>query len=406
MWKTAGALVAGAFASISLASCQTYDFEPVEPAAFQVETGRFEGFARALKPNVLLVVDKSASMLRTDPGVTGTRLTNLKAAMKTFFEESAGAARYGFAVFPNVTSPPATSAAACVAGRLVTDVNVGTDDAAAQLQVARSINDAIQGINEQGSDLPAIGGTPTAATLRAIGSAAGVQVGTGAGEATRARFVLLLTDGIPNCNSSLDRATCTCLDPGWTPGTACSVPENCLDNTASVEAVTALKAAGVTTIVVGFGNEVVAGAPTLTAMAQAGGFQTQCTSNTDCGTAGACAKAPGAGATDTGVCPVRYFQAANANELSTALRAITESLPVDDPCLYEFSIRPPDPKLISVTIDGQLVTQGNNTWAYRDTVTEGRETGEVALIGDTCTRVLAATPANPVQIKVTVVRPR
>src|SRR5688572_7869261 len=100
MWKTAGALVASALASVTLASCQTYDFEPVEPVAFQVESERFEGFSRNLKPNVLLLVDKSRSMVDNTvrPGVT--RLDELKSAMNGFFGESAGAARYGLAAFP------------------------------------------------------------------------------------------------------------------------------------------------------------------------------------------------------------------------------------------------------------------------------------------------------------------
>jgi hypothetical protein len=87
------------------------------------------------------------------------------------------------------------------------------------------------------------GGTPIAATLNsALVYLAGV---TDENE----RYVLLATDGAPNCNSSLDGSSCTCTSDN------CSVNElNCLDDTATYAAATALDAAGYPVYVLGIGG--------------------------------------------------------------------------------------------------------------------------------------------------------
>lgn len=103
--------------------------------------------------------------------------------------------------------------------------------------------------------------------------------------------MLLLAGSLPNCNSSLDGATCTCLTAN------CSASNlNCLDADASVAAVASLGGKNIRTIVIGFGSEAgsTVGVETLNAMALAGGLPRTCAVSTDCGTGDACTDGYGA----------------------------------------------------------------------------------------------------------------
>lgn len=93
------------------------------------------------------------------------------------------------------------------------------------------------------------------------------------------RYVLLVTDGAPICNpyAECDADTCTAnieeLDGCPPDGPSCcdDLPAACLDDAASVEQIAALRAAGVTTIVMGLpGSERYSAV--LQRLAEAGGF--------------------------------------------------------------------------------------------------------------------------------------
>ncbi len=96
------------------------------------------------------------------------------------------------------------------------------------------------------------GGTPIAATLMAAGQYLQTQVPA----SNHARYILLATDGGPDCNHSLDLSTCV-------------VPENCLDDARTNKVLGELCAAGIKTYVVGLGA-VQLEAEVLQAMAQHG----------------------------------------------------------------------------------------------------------------------------------------
>ncbi|HEY3448915.1 MAG TPA: hypothetical protein VGK67_21320 [Myxococcales bacterium] len=66
-------------------------------------------------------------------------------------------------------------------------------------------------------------------------------------------YVLLITDGMPNCNSSLDPATCAWTSSSCVGPNSCYA-ESCLDDAATRSAAAALKAAGYPVYVVGFGD--------------------------------------------------------------------------------------------------------------------------------------------------------
>ncbi|PZR10547.1 MAG: hypothetical protein DI536_20105 [Archangium gephyra] len=117
------------------------------------------------------------------------------------------------------------------------------------------------------------GGTPTAASLQAVRAHINAQ-----NLATPA-YVLLITDGLPNCNTSLDANSCTPTSTaacGTVPPaqSSCGLgAKDCLDTQASVQAAAALYAAGIKVFVVGFDSTLVAGnnKAVLDAIASAGG---------------------------------------------------------------------------------------------------------------------------------------
>jgi hypothetical protein len=107
------------------------------------------------------------------------------------------------------------------------------------------------------TSVPAYGGTPTAATLAALKGRL-----TNLAGASRV-YVILATDGGPNCDTAITCDVSTCIAniesaSGCAPGVAPNCcdpslygPGDCLDGNAAVAAVTALHAAGIDTYVVG-----------------------------------------------------------------------------------------------------------------------------------------------------------
>jgi hypothetical protein len=102
-------------------------------------------------------------------------------------------------------------------------------------------------IAEALAGIVACGNTPTAGTLS---SALEYLRGAGTGHTP---YVLLVTDGVPNCNYSLDPDTCTCSDPSADPGCG-GDPGACLDDTRTYAAVDDLLTEGVKTYVMALGR--------------------------------------------------------------------------------------------------------------------------------------------------------
>lgn len=130
------------------------------------------------------------------------------------------------------------------------------------------------------------------------------------------RYVLFATDGVPNCGDE---------DP---------FP-------LTLDAVTALATAGIHTFVIGFGDPLGVDSDLLNAAAQAG-----------------LEPRPGG--------PPHYYEATNAAQLQTALDQISGGVIVPS-CSYELQDPPPDPDMVTVTVDGVPVprsTQHTNGWDY------------------------------------------
>jgi hypothetical protein len=415
-------LVGGVLAT----GCQTYDFEPVEPLAVAqtTETRRIE--ARGLKPNMMMLVDTSGSMTapvdKTDrdcwlngnantlcgayetpcnTNLCATRWSALQDAMKDFLLTSGTIARIGLATYPDTRQGNSCGASTSVSIALP---EAGSEDDATLVGNAGKVNTRLQSIRNWTAkpDLEPMpsGGTPTSVSLQFVGNMAELQA------TDRSDFVLLLTDGLPNCNANypdpFPSAACFC-----TVGADCTgiEREGCLDTNASVNAVKALAAKEIKTIVIGFGADFdpsspagSKGAETLSAMAVAGGFSLDraCTANAECGTNETCDTA-------TKLCKRRFYKAANAAELVAALRQISEKVGEENPCLLKIddpSQRPTAEELVVVYINGERVAAGDDSWRLL------ADKSGVQFLGSTCKRIESSTPSNPVNIELRAVQQR
>lgn len=400
-----------ALAALMLAGCMTYDFEPVTPfAVSQLEVDELIT-ARPLKPNVMLVIDKSGSMdSAIDPAMPTcagcgpsipcpascpTRISELRSAMTTFLAQSGQNARLGVTFFP---TDSACGSPATVDIALPMPTADDASDSAPLIAQANAIDARIQSVSPTG-------GTPTAEALRYVGGLPGLRDETD----HREDLIILLTDGLPNCNEANPHQACTCdanvcgscSGGGGVCGaqqTACRctlgggsscVSQNCsrgcLDDEAVVQVTKQNWAAKIRTVVVGFGADTTVGdAPlVLNAIAEAGGYPRSCPNGTDteCGAGNRCL--------GNGTCEKRFFQATNATELAQILEEIVRP---HQSCTFLLGEAPSRPEYVSVQIDGQHVDPGADTWNY--------SAGAITFTGALCERILGSSVANPIRVSI------
>lgn len=368
--------------AVLVVGCQTYDFEPVTPGVWRQDRHYESIKAKTLKPNVMLLVDTSASMGQlTDPN---SRISQLKDAMNTVLTgRSATLARFGLAVFPEAAGPTRTIK---VAIPPATSSDVGTDGA---LQAnAAAVNAAIQAL-PQPQD-----GTPTSASLAFVGEEPALNAADG-----RLDVILLLTDGLPNGNPANPLNLCDCYGTGCSQSRvdACTCAAlscdnaslcstGCLDADGTIATISALHAQKkLDTIVVGFGDDLTTGvAPQiLDQMARAGAQPRSCKNGASCG-----ADACGA----DGVCATSFYQATDSVSLADALEAIIDNIP-GDVCTWSLETPPSDPGYLSVIVDGVTLAPGSDTYTYDGNLT-------VKLNGATCARAKNSTPQNPLDLDI------
>jgi hypothetical protein len=181
----------------------------------------------------------------------------------------------------------------------------------------------ITGAQPAGSPSEVGGGTPIGGALALF------ENYTLLAEPLRGDFVLLITDGLPNCNPSnantcLNPTACKCTTTSCgTSSTAPFCSLGCLDQDGAVAAATALANRGIKTVVVGFGADTTSGdAPAaLNAIAQAGGAPQSCPGglSAECGANATCN-------VSTHLCSRAYYQASSAAELGTVLSAIANNV--------------------------------------------------------------------------------
>jgi hypothetical protein len=323
--------------------------------------------ATSVPVSILLVIDKSGSM--NDPLGGSSRWSAMKTALGTALDKVKGSIAFGLEFFPNGPDAKQTCDVPAGAAAIVLPVGPG----------ATTVPQIVQAFE---ANQPA-GGTPTAAAL----ARAYDYYTTGAGKGlTGDRFVLLATDGGPNCNAALTCATATCTlnldDPQRTcgprlpDGTAANCcdpkipggPSSCLDDAATTVQIGKLAAAGVKTFVVGIaGTE--AYAKSLDQFAVAGGETN-----------------PNA--------PPQYFavsQSGGVAGLTSVFSAITTRLITT--CRLQLQSTPPDINKLNVSVDGSLVPPGPDGWQLDSTTNPPT----VVLNGATCGKV-QMTGASSVQI--------
>lgn len=265
-------------------------------------------------PVVMLLVDTSGSMNAplmpsmpdcmncsggSCPSTCPTRASALKGALIQFVQTQPGAAWLGLTTFPDPVASVTFSPTGC-APASAQSVTVSPQASDSPADVAAQSQDVLSQVQALGLQLPFTGGTPTAASLRYLATLPALTA------TSRAAGVILVTDGLPNCNPN-NALSCSAV-PQPAPS-LCTLGANCvgpycragyLDQDETVLAVRALRAAGVKVAVIGLGADFsTSEAPAvLNAVADEGG---------------ATACAPGV------ACATRYFQAANEAQLLGAL---------------------------------------------------------------------------------------
>ncbi len=294
----------------------------------------------ALMPNVMLLIDTSGSMsLPINPQAVEcpagcgssstnlcpvpcpTRIAQLRSGVGNWLAARGTSVRLGLTTFPEGTlCQLPTSAAVALPAPSATDE--GT--ASVLQQNASQISLALQARTPQG-------GTPTGPALTLLASTPGLTATDG-----REDFVVLITDGLPNCNANNTNAACTC-NPSLCGAscsavcaaqtTACQCTTStctnalcslgCLDTDATISAVSTLRTAGVRTIVVGFGADTASG-PAITvldAMARAGGAPRSCPNGTS-------AECGGLQCLSNRTCEQAFYRAQTSVELQAVLGAL------------------------------------------------------------------------------------
>ncbi len=302
-------------------------------------------------PALYILLDKSGSMEQIVAPSTVSKWDQVRRAL---FDSTNGVLRklgsrlsVGMALFPS------GSGAACAPGVQVFPIGVGLS----------STYDTLASILS--STKPA-GSTPTASSVSAlIPLLKSRKAGT--------TFVLLATDGAPNCGTTACSAEQCQYDidgAKLSDGTLCAPPLNCCDQTvvmggdgwkacndegATRKAVAALAAAGINTFVLGIpGTERYA--TTLDDLALAGG-EAQATAGP------------------------RYYAATDGPSLEAALSAIAAK--VIDTCVIALETDVTDPGITNVLVDGTLVPKDDvSGWSWLDS-------SHIQLNGTTCDNVHA-----------------
>ncbi|MGZ5968630.1 MAG: vWA domain-containing protein [Polyangiales bacterium] len=312
--------------------------------------------ATARDANVLLVIDKSGSMLQTPTGFSVDKWDAIRTSLRDALNPVKNKLSLGLLMYPYDPSAPIPvdcSGNCCALPTGAAAINVPVGPGLTTLDMIAAAVDATS---------PG-GATPTA---RALDQAL-AYFKTGAGKSLVGdRYVLLATDGGPNCNTSLTCGADMCttnIDGSCAAGTNCCDPSksliSCLDSDAVVAKLEALKSAGVKTFVVGIpGSE--AYKAYLDAFAVAGGVT-----------------AP------TGT--TKYFAvdaAGGVSGLTGVFSLITGELITS--CTLVLDSAPPDPNQINVYVDDAVVPQsGSDGW----TLDSSSSPPSIVLKGATCDSV-------------------
>lgn len=291
-------------------------------------------------PNIYFVLDRSGSMSVDD------KWDQVRVTLGHLMRAIGPRANFGATVFPGFADESCAAPSEIMSVRPGDPPSASSDGPTTRLLLSAT------------SSAP-YGGTPTSEALRSVLPRLQKLPGK--------TFVLLATDGAPNCNAQASCSADKCIAnienvPGCPPGgppnccdAASGAAESCLDDGPANTALTALKSAGFLTYVVGIpGSGPYAGI--LDSFAVSGG-------------------------TATGAASPKYYRvdASGEQALLAALKKIAAKIIAT--CEFKLKEPPKDPDAVNVYLD-EAVVPADPTSGWKidgDTVT---------LVGDTCARVL------------------
>jgi hypothetical protein len=314
-------------------------------------------------PNLAFVIDHSGSMGEELAGSGLSKYENARIALSHVLKAVGHRVNYSATIFPGLDG-----VTGCEAGDQLMKMGAGDPPSyAREGKTGPRLKDLLARLAIADVD----GGTPVAPTLtKELDTLTALEGDT---------FVVLITDGAPNCNQELSCKADACGPSieGVTAGgmncsssVNCCVPSNqdpwanlgCVDSVATLAAVRALADAGIDTFVVGMpGSEPYE--QLLNAMADAGGTAR-----------------PG---------ETKYYPVADTDALETSLTAIAASVAIS--CELPLDYEPPDADFVNVYFDGVLVEYDPVAgW-------EWTEDGHVAIRGTAC-EALSAGDVLEVQV--------
>src|SRR6478609_7692155 len=298
-------------------------------------------------PNLYFVVDRSGSMAEQLPGSPYSKYENARIAISVMLRAVGHRVRYAAAVYPALLNEDG-----CAPGLSIFPITAGDSPKyAAKGQNGPVLTELLSRLGNN----PPSGGTPTAATLRELEPKI-------VGLDGKKTYVVLITDGAPNCNQALRCGVDECIPniehltlSGVTCDDSfnCCSPkvgaDNCVDSDESEAAVADYQAAGVDTFVVGMpGSE--AYRSVLNRLASAG--NTARAGNT------------------------QYYAVSDTEQLTLALHTIGARVALS--CDLPLSEVPENPELVNVYFDDQVVPKNDHDgWRYLDDQT-------VQFVGSTC----------------------
>ena len=292
-------------------------------------------------PNLYFVLDSSGSM-NTLVTPDKNRYDLVREAAVDMVRRLGHLIRVGATLFPSFDG----QGTECTPGDEVFPVTAGDPFGVGEGPVTQAFREAIT--------VTPVGGTPTAATLDELAVSLSLLPGK--------TFILLATDGGPNCNDDITCDASGCLlnldhYPGCDATVNCCDPagggtwSNCIDSAASIAAMIKLANADVLTYVIGIPGSA-SYESTLSAMADAGGAP------------------PPPGSTKP------YYQ---VDDLDTLGDVFSEIASIAISCDFDLGTKLEDPSLVNVYIDGELLPhEPLDNWDWNG------ETG-ISLRGATCT---------------------
>ncbi|MEI9952101.1 MAG: vWA domain-containing protein [Pseudomonadota bacterium] len=309
-------------------------------------------------PNLYFVVDRSGSMIDKPAGSAFTKYESARIAISVMLRAVGHRVRYAAGVYPALLNQEG-----CAPGMPLFPISAGDSPKYAAMGENGPVLSEL--LKRLGNSPPTLGaGTPTAATLRELEP-------TILGLDGKKTYVVLMTDGAPNCNPGLRCGVDACIpniehfssaDVNCDDSFNCCSPQiggDCVDADASEAAVLDYEKAGVDTFVVGMpGSE--AYGKVLNRLAIAG--------NT---------ARPG----DTA-----YYAVSDTDELSLALRSIGAQVAIS--CDLPLTEAPEDPALVNVYFDDQVVPKSDKDgWRY-----SGDDS--IEFVGPTCDTLSAGDVLN------------